>query len=137
VISEVVKMHIQKDYLTDKNTLDTTTMDLVGRMGGNWYCRAAGAALFEVEKPLTTLGIGIDNLPEQIRNSEVLTGNDLGKLGNLEALPTEEEIENVTKELGGIIEKDSENKRTSLHLLAKAYLENGDRHTAICILMLK
>jgi len=135
VISEVLKIHIDKDYLNGDNALDTLTMDLVGRMGGNWYCRASGNALFEVEKPLSTLGIGIDKLPEHIRNSTILTGNDLGQLGNMEALPTAEEIEAVKNELGDIIQEDSENKTTSMHMLAKAYLENGDTHTAVCLLM--
>jgi len=135
VISEVVKIHIDKNYLDEKNALLTEELDLVGRMGGNWYCRASGDALFEVEKPLATLGIGIDKLPEHIRESTILTGNDLGQLGNIEVLPSREEIDRVTESLGDIINLDSENRTTSIHLLAKAYLENGDRLTAICLLM--
>jgi hypothetical protein len=61
-------------------------------MGGNFYVRAHGEALFEVEKPLRTLGIGVDQIPEDIKNSPILTGNDLGKLGNVEELPDETEV---------------------------------------------
>ncbi|UTW64564.1 flavin reductase family protein [bacterium SCSIO 12741] len=89
VISEVVRIHIHPDVLDEAGKVDTRKMDLVGRMGGNWYCRANGDALFEVAKPLTTLGIGVDQIPEDIRNSKFLTGNDLGMLGNVENLPDE------------------------------------------------
>ncbi|HEY1038388.1 MAG TPA: flavin reductase family protein [Bacteroidia bacterium] len=92
IICEVTKMHISENILNDKGVIDMHKIDLVARMGGNWYCRANGEALFEVEKPVTTLGLGVDILPETIRNSKVLTGNNLGQLGNLEVLPTSEEV---------------------------------------------
>lgn len=92
IICELVWMHIDDDVLNEKGAIDQQKIDLVARMGGNWYCRAHGDALFEIEKPLTTLGVGIDSLPEHIRNSKVLTGNNLGQLGNVETLPTGEEI---------------------------------------------
>ena len=83
VICEVLMIHIKDEVLDSNGKIDQKKIDLVGRMGGNWYCHANGDALFEVEKPLATLGIGIDNIPEDIRNSSILTGNDLGKLGKL------------------------------------------------------
>lgn len=92
VISEVVRIHVSEDILNAEGRIDTEKIDLVGRMGGNWYVRAHGSALFEVAKPLTTLGIGIDQIPEDIRYSKFLTGNHLGKLGNVEALPDETEV---------------------------------------------
>ena len=92
IICEVTKMHISENILNDKGVIDMHKIDLVARMGGNWYCRANGEALFEVEKPVTTLGLGVDVLPEAIRNSKVLTGNNLGQLGNLEVMPTPEEV---------------------------------------------
>jgi flavin reductase (DIM6/NTAB) family NADH-FMN oxidoreductase RutF len=97
IICEVVKMHISEEVLDEKGIIDQRRIDLVARMGGNWYCRAHGDALFEVQKPITTLGLGVDVLPPAIRNSKVLTGNDLGQLGNLEHAPTEEEIESYKK----------------------------------------
>ncbi|WP_020537529.1 flavin reductase family protein [Lewinella cohaerens] len=87
VIARVVAMHIRNEYLNEQGTLDTHKLDLVARMGESWYCRASGDALFEIPKPLQTLGIGVDQLPESVRNSSILTGNNLGRLGNIEQLP--------------------------------------------------
>jgi len=92
IFSEVQMIHINEAVLGINNTIDQQKIDLVSRMGGNWYCRAFGDALFELEKPVTTLGIGIDALPQSIRNSNILTGNHLGMLGNLEVLPEQQEI---------------------------------------------
>ncbi|MEQ8623314.1 MAG: flavin reductase family protein [Vicingaceae bacterium] len=91
IISEIVMMHIDDAILDEEGTIDQTKIDLVGRMGGNYYCRANGNALFEVPKPIRQLGMGIDQLPEKIKNSSILTGNDLGMLGNVEQPPSEEE----------------------------------------------
>ncbi len=95
IICEIVKIHIDEKYLNDKGLIDQTTIDLVARMGENWYCRANSTALFELTKPLTTCGIGVDILPIHIRQSTQLTGNDLGILGNIETLPTTQEIQAI------------------------------------------
>lgn len=87
VICEVIKLHIAESILDGDGRIDPEKLDAVARMGGNWYSRAK-EGMFEVPKPLSTIGIGVDALPERIRNSRVLTGNDLGMLGNIEALPT-------------------------------------------------
>ena len=92
IICEVVLMHINEDVLDAEGRIDQRKIDLVARMGGNWYCRAHGDALFEVAKPIGRLGIGVDGLPEDIRRSTVLTGNDLGRLGNTEQLPDETRV---------------------------------------------
>ena len=81
-----------KVCLDENGKIDTQKIDLVGRLGGDWYVRAHGDALFEVEKPIRNLGIGVDQIPEDIRLSNILTGNDLGKLGNVETLPDETEV---------------------------------------------
>jgi flavin reductase (DIM6/NTAB) family NADH-FMN oxidoreductase RutF len=91
VIAEVVQLHVDESILDADGKIDPVKIDTVSRLGGNWYSRAK-AGLFEVEKPLRTLGIGVDSFPEAIRLSKVLTGNDLGKLGNLEKLPSENEL---------------------------------------------
>ena len=83
IIAEVKRIHLNVDYLTE-GKLDTKKLDLVGRMGGSWYVKANNDALFEIPKPIQTKGIGVDMLPKGIRESEVLTGNNLGRLGNLE-----------------------------------------------------
>lgn len=91
VICEVVKMHIHEHILNEKGVIDQAKIDLVARMGGNWYTRA-NAGMFEVEKPLTTLGIGVDSIPEEIKKNNIFVGNDLGKLGNIEHIPTQNEV---------------------------------------------
>lgn len=93
VLCEIVKIHVAEDILDETGKIDQHKIDLVARLGGDWYVRASGNALFEVEKPITTLGIGVDQIPLEIRNSETLTGNNLGQLGNVEQLPSLSEIE--------------------------------------------
>jgi len=94
VICEIIKMHINEDIINPEGVIDPHSIDLVGRMGANYYVRASGNAIFEVEKPGHLAGIGIDNLPRFLLRSEVLSGNDLGKLGNLKQVPKLEEIIN-------------------------------------------
>jgi hypothetical protein len=92
VMCEIIKIHINESVLGANNLIDQQKIDLVARMGGNWYCRAHGDALFEIEKPITTIGIGVDSIPSEYKNSSILTGNNLGQLGNIESLPTIEEL---------------------------------------------
>ncbi len=96
IIAEVVKLHIDESILDAEGKIDPIKIDTVARMGGNWYNRAK-EGIFEVEKPIRTMGIGVDALPESIRNSDILTGNDLGILGNVEKIPTEEEVREFVK----------------------------------------
>lgn len=125
IICEVVKLHIDENILDENGAVDQFKIDLVSRMGGNWYSRA-NKGLFEVEKPITTLGIGVDNIPQEIIESDVFCGNDLGKLGNVEALPNAEEVAIFVKEnfeVKGVLSADDEQKQ---HLLAKKYLDKND-----------
>lgn len=92
VICEIQMIHINEEVLDENQFIDQKKIDLVARMGGNWYCRADNNSMFEVEKPLATCGIGVDSIPVHIRNSDILTGNNLGQLGNITALPTETEV---------------------------------------------
>ena len=85
-------MHIDDEILNEEGIIDQQKIDLVGRMGGNWYVRASGEALFEVPKPVRQKGIGVDQLPQRIRESHILSGNDLGMLGNVESIPGKEEF---------------------------------------------
>ncbi len=91
VICNVVKLHLNETILDAEGKIDPLKIDTVARMGGNWYSRAK-EGLFEVPKPLSTLGIGVDALPEAIKNSSILTGNDLGMLANVETLPAGAEV---------------------------------------------
>ncbi len=126
VLAEIICLHISPDILTLDGHIDVHKIDLIGRLGGDWYCRASGQALFEVAKPLQKLGIGVDNIPETIRLSNVLTGNDLGKLGNVESMPDETEVnEYKLMELSEIFieyEKTPELLKTKLHNLAHTLL---------------
>lgn len=107
VICEVQKIHIREEYLNDEGKLDQRKLDLVARLGGNWYSRNNENNLFEVPKPLVTKGIGFDLLPDEIKYSKVFTGNDLGMLANTEELPNAEfnADENVHKEAQKLLEK--------------------------------
>ena len=136
VICHVVKMHIKEDILDENGYIDQYKIDQVARMGGNWYTRAR-TGMFEVPKPLSTLGIGVDAMPEEVRNSKVLTGNDLGILGNVESLPENGEIEaflNENTEDAGLVKSGDTEK---IHKQAKVYLENGKPEDAWKILLAK
>ncbi len=98
IICEVLLMHINEVVLDEVGVINPNKIDLVARMGGNWYCRASGNALFEINKPISKIGIGVDAIPEKIRNSAILTGNNLGQLGNVEKLPSLIEIDAYKKQ---------------------------------------
>jgi flavin reductase (DIM6/NTAB) family NADH-FMN oxidoreductase RutF len=129
VICEVLKMHIDQDILDTDGNIDQYKIDLVARLGGNWYARASGSALFEVEKPLVTKGVGVDAIPPRIRNSYILSGGDLAKLGNVEALPTDEEVRSILQhpkvEAIFVQTEHGLEAREALHHLAKEYLQAG------------
>ncbi|HEY9185321.1 MAG TPA: flavin reductase family protein [Salegentibacter sp.] len=136
IICEVLKMHIKEEILDEKGFIDQHKIDQVARMGGNWYTRA-NMGMFEVPKPLSTLGIGVDSISAEIRNSKVLTGNDLGKLGNVERLPREEEIQdylNENSEIAKLIKSRDINK---IHLKAQEILKQEKPETAWKILLAK
>ncbi len=87
VIAEVLCMHVDESILGDDGKIDQQKLTLVARLGGDWYCKVDYTNLFKVPKPNTQLGIGVDQLPDSIRNSTILTGNHLGMLGNVHAMP--------------------------------------------------
>lgn len=109
VLCEVVKIHIQEKFLDAEGNLDQTKLNMVSRLGGNFYSIADEVSLFEVPKPLTSLGIGFDNLPKEILGSDIFTGNDLGKLANVETLPS-----------------GNFSNQESVHLEAQRRLRNND-----------
>ena len=136
IICEVVKIHINENILDEKGSISPEKIDLVSRMGENWYSRAK-MGLFEVEKPLTTLGIGVEIIPDFIKKSAVFDGNDLGKLGNINCLPTIEEIDIFVKQnfaIKGVLSSDDTKK---IHLKAKEYLNNNDALSAWKLLLAK
>jgi flavin reductase (DIM6/NTAB) family NADH-FMN oxidoreductase RutF len=140
VICEILKIHINEDVMTNER-IDQNKINLVGRLGENWYSKAFGEALFEVAKPLTTLGIGIDKLPEYIRKSDVFTGNDLGMLGNIEKFPSISEALKFVEEEGlqdYLLNHSNNNnleKDFYIHNLAKKYLSFNNVEGSLKILV--
>lgn len=136
ILCEVVRMHIDEAVLDENGAIDQYKIDLVSRLGGNWYSRS-NQGLFEVPKPLSTLGIGVDAIPSFIKESPVFNGNDLGMLGNIEALPTMEEVSIFVKKnfaVKGVLSSDDQEK---VHLEAKKYLDNNDVLSAWKVLLAK
>ena len=134
VICEVVKIHLNENILDEEGKIDQKKLDLVSRLGNNWYSRA-NMGLFEVEKPIATLGIGIDNIPEFIKESNNFSGNDLAKLANVENLPTSEEINIFVSNnfmVKGILSSDDTIK---IHNKAKEFLNNNDALSAWKVLL--
>jgi flavin reductase (DIM6/NTAB) family NADH-FMN oxidoreductase RutF len=129
VICEVIRMHIQDNILDENKQIDTKKIDLVSRMGDNWYCRAHGDSLFEVQKPITSIGIGIDSFPESIKHSKVLSGNNLGLLGSVEALPANEELTAYKSSLKKF------NNEEEKHQYAKTLLEANKVKEAWLVLL--
>ena len=128
VIAEVKLIHISDDILNEDGSIDQQKTDHVARLGGDWYCRITADNLFKVAKPVSSIGIGVDAIPHAIRNSKVLTGNNLGQLGNVERLPTHEAIEaciqsDELKEIFDATIGDSQTRQLQLHLKAKQLLD--------------
>lgn len=135
VFSEVLKMHIAHAVMNGEGSIDPYKMDQVARMGGNWYSRAK-MGLFEVPKPLSSLGIGVDKIPAHIRSSNLLTGNDLGKLGNVDRMPSKEEVDAFLASHMEIRYIVSGGERAQLELKAKEYLEQNDVLSAWKVLLI-
>ena len=132
IICEVVKLHIKEEFLDEKGAIDQQKLDLVARAGGSLYSRAKDG-FFEIPKPLSTLGIGVDAIPSEIRNSTILTGNDLGMLGNVETIPSESDVNKFAKEhLQNI-----GNNLVKKHTFAKAFLDKNDVISAWKVLLMK
>jgi flavin reductase (DIM6/NTAB) family NADH-FMN oxidoreductase RutF len=141
ILAEVKLIHIDEHVLDESGKIDQEKMDLVARLGGDWYCRVTPENLFKVAKPLTTLGIGVDALPQEVRHSMELTGNDLGMLGNVEALPSASEIDDMrtnaaVKEVLDATIGDSGTRTRELHALAKEFLRQGRVSDALKIVLL-
>ncbi len=134
VICEVLKLHLQEDIFDENGNIDPFKIDTVARMGGNWYSRAKDG-IFEVPKPLTTLGMGVDSLPESIRKSIFLTGNDLGMLGNVEQFPSEKEVNDFVTSSEEITQLVTEGNSEKIHKKAQQLLREGKVDDAWKILL--
>ncbi|MEZ5015010.1 MAG: flavin reductase family protein [Chitinophagales bacterium] len=130
VICEVVCMHIDDRVLDEEGKVSPYLFDQVARMGGDYYCRVIPESIFKLPQPKDTSGIGVDALPAAIRNSTILTGNDLGKLGVMTAIPRIDEAEPYLQEANGLTVEE-------LHKRAHSMLEEGKVYEAFCLLMVK
>ena len=140
ILAEIKVIHIKEEILDESGKIDQQKIDLVARLGGDWYCRVTKDNLFQVAKPVRTIGIGVDSIPPIIRNSTILTGNNLGQLGNVETLPGAEEIAQMKNEaIVQTILKETETdfrlRETRIHETAKVLLDSGDVEAAWKILL--
>ena len=129
IVCEILKIHIAESILDENQAIDQKKIDLVARMGGDWYCRADENSMFEIKKPITTRGIGVDEIPKEIVKSKILTGNDIGQLGGIETLPDETEVNDYKLieliDLFVSLENAPEKLETELHLRAKELLKEN------------
>jgi len=140
VICEILIIHVNEEILNSEGLPEAYKIRLVGRHGGEYYVSAYGASLFEVEKPKSPAGMGIDQLPDCIKFSDILTGNNLGQLGNLEKIPTKEEAVNMSwyNDVRVLMKKypnDPEKLSREIQLVAKKLLDNGWVKNAFELLM--
>ena len=129
IICEVLRIHLKESLLDQNEMIDQHKIDLVSRMGGNWYCRADKNSMFEIQKPITTCGIGFDALPTDIRNSSILSGNDLGQLAGIEQLPNETDVNEYKllelSELFLSLEEDAVQLEIEIHKRAQDLLKRN------------
>ncbi|WP_271765675.1 flavin reductase family protein [Aquimarina algiphila] len=136
IICEVLLMHINEEVLDKENKIDQHKIDLVARMGGNWYSRA-NMGMFEVPKPLSSIGIGVDSLPEEVIRSDIFTGNDLGKLANVAKIPEKIAALEFVNKHNDIKDKIQQANLIEIHKFVKQYLDQDDIDTAWNILAAK
>lgn len=130
IICEVKKIHINENVLDAEGKIDQHKIDLVSRMGGNWYCRSDKNSMFEIAKPVTTCGIGMDNVPKDILSSKIFSKNDLGQLAGIEALPNETDVNEYKllelSELFVSLENNQNELELQLHERAKQLLKKNE-----------
>ena len=127
ILAEVIRMHIDDAILDEHQKIDQRKLHHIARLGGNWYCKVDESNLFEVEKPNTLLGIGVDALPEPVRNSRILTGNNLGQLANVHEMPLVDAgfEDDRLKSIIQYYSVNPEEMEKELHLYARELLEKG------------
>ncbi len=137
VICEVMMMHIDDSILDDNKKIDQLKMRHVARLGGDWYCKADANSLFKVAKPNTQLGIGVDALPASVRNSKILSGNDLGLLGNVHEIPVVDPAfdDDKLKNIILYFSINPEEMEAELHRYAKELLAAGKVNEAWQVLL--
>lgn len=139
VICELLKMHVDEEVLNDEGMIDSLKLDLVSRMGGDWYCRANASSMFEIKKPITTVGIGFDQLPEEVLKSPYLNSSELAKLAGIEVLPNETDVNEfkliALSELFVSLSNQPNLLEKELHCLAKEKLKENKLEEAWMVLL--
>ncbi|MFC2113833.1 flavin reductase family protein [Bacteroidota bacterium] len=138
VICEILLIHVNEDILSQNDTIDQEKIDLVGRLGGSYYIRTTHDALFEIPKPGEMPGIGVDSLPDHVRFSKILTGNELGQLGMLPKIPLKEELDQVSNwiEIRDIMNiSDKQIRLEKLHHLASFLIKRNKIDDALKVLL--
>jgi hypothetical protein len=140
IICEALLIHVNNDVLDKSGAIDSRKLDLVGRMGADYYVRAAGRALFTLEKPASKQAIGVDSLPEDVRMSSILTGNDLGRLGSIQIMPTYPEIEKyllspVFRTISTKYSDSTEKISEEAHKLAHGLISANELQEALLLLL--
>lgn len=132
VIAEILCMHIDEACLDENGNIDQQKLDLVARAGGNYYSRAR-EGFFSIPKPIQTMGIGIDQLPEAVQKSHILSGNELAQLGNAAALPNPDAVNKFLKENPEFVALNL----TEMHIFAKELIRKNDIESALKVLFIK
>lgn len=132
IVCEVLKIHIDSKVLDTNGIINQEKLDLIARAGGSYYSRAKDG-FFEIPKPLQKLGIGVDQIPDEIKRSNILTGNDLGMLGNVESIPNQQDVDNFAKDNRMYVGLKTEEK----HKFAQEFLEKKDVFSAWKVLLIK
>jgi flavin reductase (DIM6/NTAB) family NADH-FMN oxidoreductase RutF len=128
VFCEALRMHIDPSVLDDEQKhIDQRRLELVARLGGDWYCRIGPENLFQVEKPNVRLGIGMDALPGAIRNSRILSGNHLGQLANVHETPVVDPAfeDDRLKNIFQYYSVSPDEMEKELHIYAAELLDTG------------
>ena len=137
IICEILMIHINKEYLDSNGNIDPLKLNLVARMGGNYYLDIKPENLFEIKKPVGVNAIGVDNLPNHINDSDILSKNDIARLGNIEMIPSAKEIHKFIESNG--LEKiislaDEKEKIILIHQKVREFLQKNDLESAILML---
>ncbi len=136
IINEVLRMHVDPSVLDEKNRINPHKIDLMGRLGRAYYVRASGDAIHTIVQQVTKETIGYDGLPEKVRNSHILTGNDLGQLAGLTEFPAVMALDEMRNDAHIRKLASSDNPLEELHKYAASLLAKDDRETAMKILLI-
>ena len=136
IICEILRIHINEDVLDENDRIDPQKIDLMGRMGRAFYCRAHGSNVFPILQPVKKIGVGVDNLPDAIRTSSILTGNNLAQLASVEAIPAQDFGMRSDPRVLTALSSDPAKRSFHLHTYAKALLEIGEVDKAWQVLLM-